>query len=126
MKSHRVENTYRTGKIFEKLSMWYLLLKGYRFVARNLKVGRGTGAGEIDLIVKKGDLLVFVEVKHRPSFCQAAESITLKNQIRIVRSSGAFLKKNPIYRKCQVRYDALLWQKGKNFPKHIQNAWRVF
>lgn len=121
----RQKDTYRTGRLYETLSRWYLRLKGYRIVARNFKVGRGTGAGEIDLIVKKGKTLVFVEVKHRPTFRGAIEAITLQNQMRVVRSSGVFLKKNPRFKTCRIRYDALLWQTGTWWPKHIQNAWRV-
>ncbi len=119
------KDTYRTGRLYERLSAWYLRLKGYHVVAQNFKVGRGTGAGEIDLIVQKGKILVFVEVKRRPTFREAIEAITLQNQMRVVRSSGVFLKKNTQFRTCLIRYDALLWQAGTWGPKHIQNAWRV-
>jgi putative endonuclease len=57
---------YKAGHRAEKIALLWLMLKGYRLVAKNFVVGRGTGAGEVDLIVKKGKTLVFVEVKKRP------------------------------------------------------------
>ena len=56
----------------ETAAMFYLLFKGYFPVARNVVAGRGTGAGEVDLIVRRGRLLVFVEVKKRRNLERAA------------------------------------------------------
>ncbi|HZY78599.1 MAG TPA: YraN family protein [Cyclobacteriaceae bacterium] len=53
----------QTGNDGETLAARYLVAKGYEIVARNYRYGRA----EIDLIVKKGNWLVFVEVKTRAS-----------------------------------------------------------
>ena len=53
-------NNYYFGHFAEDVALWYLRLKGYRKVAKNYVTGRGTGAGEVDLIVKKSKTLVFV------------------------------------------------------------------
>ena len=113
---------YKTGHFAEKIALIFLMLKGYHFVAANYVTGRGTGAGEIDLIVKKQKTLVFVEVKKRQNLTTSAEAITTKNQQRVSRGASAFLQKHPEYRQYAVRFDAVLFQ--NNFwPHHIPNAW---
>ena len=57
------KTNYAIGHFAETLAIWYLRLKGYHLVARNFIVKRGTGAGEIDLIMTKGKTIIFFEVK---------------------------------------------------------------
>ncbi len=108
----------------EKWALAWLMCKGYRPVARNYVVGRGTGAGEVDLILSRGRTLVFVEVKYRPSLTQALAAITADNQIRVARASAAFLARRPRYRGYAVRYDAVLMA-PRRWPRHLADAWRV-
>ena len=54
-----------SGKLAEFMALQHLRLKGYALVACNYKTGRGTGAGEVDIIVKNQTSLVFIEVKKR-------------------------------------------------------------
>ena len=54
-------NIGATGERGEKLVARYLRRKGYRILERNFQ----TRFGEIDLIARKGDVIVFVEVKTR-------------------------------------------------------------
>ncbi len=119
-----MKTTFQTGKFAEKTACWFLRFKGYRLIERNFKVGRGTGAGEIDLIMRKGKTLVFVEVKARQTLETAAESILLQQRIRTTKASAVFLQKNPQFKNHAVRYDAVLIA-PKKWPKHIQDAWRI-
>lgn len=111
-----------SGKLAEWLALFFLLCKGYLPVARNYVTGRGTHAGEVDLIVKRGRTLVFVEVKKRRSLELAAYAITEVQKQRIIRGAEAFLKKHPCYDYCRARFDAVLIK----FPlqiQHLPNAW---
>ena len=116
---------YRSGHLAEKIALFCLLCKGYWPVQMNYVVGRGTGAGEVDLIVKRGKTLVFVEVKKRGDELQAKTAIHLKNQSRIERTAQVFLSRNPRYVSYAIRYDAFLFY-PKKFPQHLKNAWRPF
>lgn len=110
------------GKLAEFLALLFFLAKGYLPLARNYVTGRGTNAGEVDLIVKKGRLIVFVEVKKRSNLERAAYAVTEKQKQRIIKGAEAFLKKHPQYDDCDVRFDAFLVE----FPLHIRhlpNAW---
>lgn len=104
------------------MALFYLLIHGYFFVGKNVVTGKGTHAGEVDLIVKKGRLLVFVEVKERQDLEKAAYAISERQKQRIIRGAEAFLKKHPKYDDYDIRFDAILVQ----FPyhvKHVLNAW---
>ncbi|MBO7484121.1 MAG: YraN family protein [Alphaproteobacteria bacterium] len=116
---------YKAGHFAEKIALLWLMCKGYWPIETNFMVGRGTGAGEVDLIVRRGKTLVFVEVKKRPTEEKARLAIRSKNQTRIQRSSEVFLMRHPQYRHFNIRYDAVFIS-PKHFPKHLKNAWRPF
>ena len=118
------KNNYYTGHFVEKVALLLLLLKGYIPLHLNYVTGRGTGAGEVDLIIKKGHTLVFVEVKKRKDLTTSAEAITRKNQQRIGRAAEVFLRNNPHYQNYTIRFDAVLFEKGF-WPHHIPDAWRL-
>jgi len=117
------QSNYKTGHLAEKIALLFLLLKGYQYVALNYTTGRGTGAGEIDLIVKKHHTLVFVEIKKRQTFMKAGEAITIKSQQRLMRGAQAFIHKHPQYQNHAIRFDAILFTKNL-WPHHIKDAWR--
>ena len=55
-------NTRSWGAEHEEIALNYLLEKGYRLIKKNFRFGK---AGEIDLVMREGDVYVFVEVKAR-------------------------------------------------------------
>ncbi len=77
------------GRKGEELALQYLMGKGYRPVERNFRI-RG---GEVDFIVELDAMLVFVEVKYRPSSGSGAgmEAVTPKKQRRILKAAGSYL-----------------------------------
>lgn len=112
------------GRRAETLAAWWLRLRGWRVLARGVVVGRGRGAGEIDLIVRRRDVVAFVEVKARASLEQAAAAITPHQQQRLRRAAQAFLAGRPELAACTLRFDAVLVTPGR-FPRHISDAWRM-
>ena len=92
-------NNYRSGKWAEFLARLYLRLHGYRIVARNIIVGRGTTAGEIDIIACKHKCLVFVEVKYRANdkTGHPLEAVDIKKQIKISKAAVAYLKMSKMF-----------------------------
>ena len=112
------------GRRAETLAAWWLRLKGYRVLARGFALGRGRGAGEVDLIVKRGGVVAFVEVKARADFATAAQAITATQQARIIRAAQAFVARRPDLAACSWRFDAVLVM-PKTWPRHIPDAWRM-
>ena len=119
-----MKSNHARGHFAEKIACLYLMIKGWWPICLNFTVGRGTGAGEVDLIMERGHTLIFVEVKYRPTLIKAMEAITVQNQIRVARSSAAFLQQNPQYQNHKIRYDAVLLA-PKRWPKHLPAAWSV-
>lgn len=67
-----------------------------------------TKAGEIDLIARRDDLLVFCEVKQRASLEAAAESLLARQQRRIAAAAEAWLAGHPELAGLNMRFDAIL------------------
>ena len=65
------QKAYRRGHRGERLAAAALMLKGYRILARRYR----TKLGEIDLIARRGNLVLFVEVKARRTLMKAMEAI---------------------------------------------------
>lgn len=112
------------GHRAERLAAWWLRLKGYRVLARGFAIGRGRGAGEVDLIVRRGSVIAFVEVKARADLAQAAAAITPAQQARIRRAAQAFLAGRADLAGCGLRFDAVLVTPF-SLPRHICDAWRM-
>ncbi len=113
----RIEG-YKKGRRAEWFCAIVLFFKGYRLLKNRFK----TPVGEIDLVVKKGKNLVFVEVKARNSYREGVEAVTLKSQKRIRRAGEYFLMKNPKYMNFLIRFDVMVVNKN-TLPYHIKNAW---
>lgn len=111
------------GRLAELAATLWLRLKGYSIVARHVTGGRGTGAGEIDLIARRFGVLAFVEVKARPDAEQAAYAITPQQRRRIARAAQAFLARRPDLGRCVLRFDAILVSPWR--LRHISDAWRM-
>ena len=109
---------YRRGTKGEGRAAMLLRLKGYRILERRWR----SPVGEVDLIARKGNTLVFAEVKARTSRGDAAESIVPRQRRRISRAAEAYLAYHPDLKIENIRFDAILVAPGR-WPKHIQAAW---
>jgi putative endonuclease len=78
------------GRWAEDIACRYLRDKGYLIVARNWR-WRG---GEVDIIAKDGDTLVFVEVKGRrtPRYGSPLEAVDRRKRLHLWNSARAFLQ----------------------------------
>jgi putative endonuclease len=117
-----IKTSYEKGVQSELIASTLLTDSGYTLLAQRYKVPYG----EIDLVMVQGDSLVFVEVKCRKNYRDAAESITMRQQVRIQNAAEAFMQENPdLVRKCAfIRFDVVLICNSKP-PVHLQNAWQV-
>lgn len=108
---------YGLGHRAETIAALFLRCKGYRVLARRF----ASPVGEIDLIVRRGRLVAFVEVKARASLDLAAESVRHAQRARIVRGAEAFLSRHPELVNHDTRFDAVLIAPGR-LPRHLKAA----
>ncbi|MEP7061181.1 MAG: YraN family protein [Betaproteobacteria bacterium] len=101
---HRVDTA---GADAESLAAAFLVAQGLSIVARNVR----SRFGEIDLVARDGDTLVFVEVRLRSgqAFGGAATSITRAKQARLVAAARIYLAN--LRREPPCRFDAVLFDK---------------
>lgn len=108
---------FRTGLSAESRAAMLLLTKGFRILARRYK----TPYGEIDIIARKRDLVVFVEVKARPTMDDAAYAVTPQQQRRIITAAEVWLSQHPDHGDYQLRFDAI-FVAPKSLPRHLPHA----
>jgi len=77
---------------------------GFSILARRVR----TKAGEIDLIARQDDLVVFCEVKQRASLDAAAEALAPRQRRRIAAAAEAWLAAQPELAALTLRFDAVL------------------
>ncbi len=113
-------DTYRKGLNAEWAALWFLRSKMYRLCAQRFK----TKFGEIDLVMRRGRTLVFVEVKHRSGIEGGLYAITPQAQQRIAQAAEIFLQRHPVFHDYDMRFDAVVVRTG-GLPYHLQDAWRL-
>lgn len=104
----------------------YLRGKGYTVLAERVR----TGAGEIDLVAVKDDLLVVVEVKARAAQADALESVTPAKCRRLARAAEALLADPSCIPGLDlasippnIRFDVMAVMPGQALF-HLEDAWR--
>ena len=113
----RRRRALRRGSAAEYIAAVFLMLKGYRILAMRYK----TKLGEIDIIARKGDLAVFVEVKARADEMGAVSAVSYASQNRIRAASDLWLARQRDYATLSQRYDIVAILPGK-LPRHFPDA----
>lgn len=93
-------------------------MRCYRVLDRN----RWLAGYELDLVVRRGRVLVFCEVKSKsgPRFGDPVEMVTAEKIRRIRRAAGAWLAQHPETRGLQVRFDVIAVRAGR--LEHLPDA----
>jgi putative endonuclease len=113
---HRVA-AFRLGLSAESRAAILLMAKGYRIAARRFK----TPFGEIDIVARRRNALVFVEVKARDDADEAAAAVTERGKRRILSAAELWLAHHPGDGQRFIRFDVILVTPGK-IPRHVANA----
>lgn len=102
------------GHNAERLAAIALMLKGFRIVARRYR----TRLGEIDLIARRGNLVLIVEVKARTSLEAAQLAVTPQAMRRIEAAADMWLQRQPHHAELSLRFD-LIAVRPRCWPKHF-------
>ena len=110
----------RRGHLAEWLAMGFLICKGYRPLARRFSAS----GGEIDLIMRRGDTVIFVEVKARADRDLAQAAIGARKHRFFARAVRAWRARNPWSGGYTLRADAV-YITPRALPHHVADAFTI-
>lgn len=111
-------NRREAGLAQEACAARYLGQQGLQLIESNFSCR----VGEIDLIMKDGDTLVFVEVRYRTraDFMDPVTSVDYRKQKKLLRSAATYLKYRGLTDRVPCRIDVLGISRN---PDHGENAY---
>lgn len=118
MTMRRAADARARGEAIERLAAEWLTARGLTLIARN----QHAKGGELDLVMRDADVLVFVEVRHRadPRHGHPLETITATKQRRLIKAARVYLHRNRL--SCPCRFDVLA---VTGLPPDLDYAWVV-
>lgn len=116
MPRFRPESARRRGAEIELATAQWLESRGLQCVARN----QHAKGGELDLVMRDGETLVFVEVRHRADTRHGhpLETITAAKQRRLIKAARFYLQRNGL--SCPCRFDVV---GVTGTPPRLEFAW---
>jgi len=108
------------GREGEERAILYLRGKGYEILERRFR----SGPGEVDIIVRKDDTVVFVEVKAWDVLgVESLErSVDARKRDKIRRTASSFLYRHPELGGCRIRFDLIFLSRRTGKLDHWDNA----
>lgn len=120
MPSSRKRGAERYGRAAEARAARALEDDGFVILARR----RRTAAGEIDLVARRGDLTVVVEVKARGRAAEAAETLSARQRARLLAATGALMAEEPEWFGGELRFDVVVLGRDGTL-RRIADAFRA-
>ena len=113
------------GKLGEDCAAKFLEAEGYTIVERNFRIR----SAEIDIIARRDNLIIFVEVKARSNIRHGlpVEAVNLRKQKKIIEAAGVFLQ-DENFCDCACRFDVVeVYLRGELVEEihQIENAFEV-
>ena len=117
-------DTHKIGQSFEDHASRLLEARGWRVIERNVRFRRR----EVDLIVQRGDVLAFVEVKgrHGTGFGRPEEAVTARKRREIESVARWWIARHG-EAELDFRFDVVAVSQdrdGRLRTRHIEDAWR--
>ena len=107
------------GRRAEAIAAWWLRLRGFRILHRRFR----TPVGEIDILARRGALVVAVEVKARADAERGMEAVGTRQRQRIARAAEHYLARQADAPQVGLRFDIVIVSPWR-LPVHVADAWR--
>jgi putative endonuclease len=119
-KPRRPNSRVSVGRQFEQLAADFFRIQGYKILDHNWQAGRQ----EIDLVVQKDNLVVFVEVKSASTrkFGHPAERVDRRKIANLTRAAQKYIADKSIAG-CDLRFDVVAFVDG--VPEHFPGAFEA-
>lgn len=115
------KTAYKIGIDSEEIAVEFLKSKGFGILHQRYK----TKFGEVDIIGKIGEVLVFIEVKARKKIDEYETLVSQKQWKRITEASQVFLQENLEFSSHDFRFDQIVIEHGL-ITAHIENIFFDF
>ena len=113
------------GKEAERAAEAYLCSQGLKLLLRNAHCR----LGEIDLVMRDGDTIVFIEVRKRRyrDYGGAAQSVDARKQQKLIRTASFLLTRNPSWSERPCRFDVIAFEadSDQSTPLWYKDAFRL-
>jgi putative endonuclease len=113
----------RRGRWAEWLCQCVFMVTGWRVLGHSYRNKRGSRAGEIDLIARRGSVLAFIEVKARSDLVGGLNAVSSAQMARIARGAEAYMAAHADTADCDVRFDVMV-VRPRRWPRRYADAWR--
>jgi putative endonuclease len=111
--------SHQRGIAAEDAACAALVSNGWTILARRLR----TKAGEVDAVAERDGILAIIEVKARPTLAEAAVSLTIRQQSRLIGACEIILGEHPEWGIKGVRFDIILVDPARRV-RRIADAFR--
>lgn len=109
------------GQLGENIARRFLVARGYQFLQANFR----WYGGEVDLIMKHGEAIIFVEVKLRTNGAYLPhEAVHQHKKFRLIRTCEVYLKKHCLYERIPFRIDVveIILEGTRAKVRHFEDA----
>ncbi|MCL2369191.1 MAG: YraN family protein [Alphaproteobacteria bacterium] len=104
--------SYTKGLFSEWYVRQFLRLHGFEIIKNRHITGRHTGRAEIDIIARRGNLIIFCEVKNRKDAQTGLDAITWKQNVRLRRAAETYMRRTR-------------WTGDVRFDCLVVSGWRI-
>jgi putative endonuclease len=111
----------QVGAWAEEVAWQHIHQHGWQLVGRNFFCK----GGELDIIVRKGNVLAFIEVKYRKRNIMggAIASLSATKKRRLIHSAKVFLQEHPLLAKLDCRFDLIAIDGSDSPHSQVQIQW---
>ena len=110
------------GLHYEKMALKHLTKQGLKLLHKNYHCR----LGEIDLVMRDADYIVFTEVRFRenPDYGNGLDSVTKNKQQKLIKTAQYYLINHGLYEKIAARFDvvSICKSQGKTELVWVKNA----
>ncbi len=107
------------GRRAEAFAAIWLQLKGYSILDRRVRFK----VGELDIVARRGNVVVFVEVKARQTRDAGLGAVTDRSWVRIARAASQWMSRRRDQEGADWRYDLMVVTPNA-MPLHMRDHWR--
>lgn len=115
IREHKASMSTKQGQLGEERATRFLKRRGYHILERNIRLGRG----ELDIIARHDDLIIFVEVKAHRTRSASLLAMHPDKCARLQSAAETWLSRHHNFATCQCRFDLIILTPRVGLPAWV-------